>query len=77
MVLHRNQNDVDLTRPRSQLVSISDTPYYHVISRCVRRSYLCGIGPHSGANYEHRRQWIEYQLYIWHRYLAFKFANTA
>ncbi|PCJ11803.1 MAG: transposase [Gammaproteobacteria bacterium] len=53
-----------MTRPRSQLVSISDTPYYHVISRCVRRSYLCGIDPLTGANYEHRRQWIENRIRI-------------
>ena len=53
-----------MARPRSQLVSISDTPYYHVISRCVRRSYLCGIDPLTGANYEHRRQWIENRIRI-------------
>ena len=51
-----------MTRPRSQLVSISDTPYYHVVSRCVRRSYLCGIDPRTGENYEHRRLWIEQRI---------------
>ena len=47
-----------MTRPRSSLVSVSDTPYYHVISRCVRRAFLCGADRESGRNYEHRREWV-------------------
>lgn len=53
-----------MTRPRNELVSVQDTPYYHVVSRCVRRSYLCGIDHISGKNYEHRRQWIEDRIRI-------------
>ncbi len=47
-----------MTRPRKVLISLADTPYYHVISRCVRRAYLCGVDHYSGQNYEHRRQWV-------------------
>ena len=48
-----------MTRPRKDLISISDTPYYHIVSRCVRRAFLCGTDPHTKQSYEHRRQWIE------------------
>ena len=37
---------------------MQDTCYYHLISRCVRRAYLCGIDHHSKKSFEHRRQWI-------------------
>ena len=53
-----------MTRPRKELVSAQDTPYYHVVSRCVRRSFLCGSDPTTGKNYEHRRQWIEDRIRI-------------
>ena len=48
-----------MTRPRKELISISDTPYYHVVSRCVRRTFLCGFDQQTQQDYEHRRQWIE------------------
>lgn len=53
-----------MTQPRSQQVSVADTPYYHVVSRCVRRSFLCGYDPASGKNYEHRRDWIEGRIRV-------------
>jgi len=40
-------------------VSLSDTSYYHIVSRCVRQSYLCGEDLETGKNYEHRRDYIE------------------
>ena len=48
--------------PRSQQISLQDTPYYHCISRCVRRAFLCGEDPISSENFEHRRGWVENRL---------------
>ena len=48
-----------MPKPRSSQISLIDTPYYHCVSRCVRRAFLCGTDKYSGTNYEHRRAWVE------------------
>jgi REP element-mobilizing transposase RayT len=43
---------------RKHLISLQDTPYYHVISRCVRRACLWGQDEFAGRDYSHRKQWV-------------------
>ena len=45
-----------MTKARKEQVCLEATPYYHCVSRCVRRAFLCG------EQYEHRRQWVEDKL---------------
>ena len=52
-----------MTQARSTLVSAIDTPYYHCVSRCVRRAFLCGYDSQTQTDYEHRRQRLENKLH--------------
>ena len=47
-----------MTRARSQQICCQDTPYYHCISRVVRRAFLCGFDQSTQQDFEHRRQWM-------------------
>ena len=51
-----------MPQARKNQISLIDTPYYHCVSRCVRRSFLCGTDEYSGQSYEHRRGWVEDRL---------------
>jgi hypothetical protein len=45
-----------MSTPRSQLVDEAVTPWYHCVSRCVRRARLCG------GDRAHRKDWIVARL---------------
>jgi hypothetical protein len=51
-----------MPQPRRSQISLSAPPFYHYVSRCVRRSFLCGVDNYSGQSYEHRRGWVEQRL---------------
>jgi len=53
-----------MTMPRRQIVDVAVTRYYHCISRCVRRAFLCGEGV------THRKSWIEARLELLAKHFA-------
>ncbi|MGE4350272.1 MAG: transposase [Candidatus Berkiella sp.] len=59
-----------MTLARSEQIDLNATPYYHVMNRCVRRSFLCGYDELTQTDYSHRKAWIVDRL----KYLANIFA---
>lgn len=51
-----------MTVPRKSQISLEHTPYYHCVTRCVRRAFLCGRDRISGKRFDYRKQWIENRL---------------
>lgn len=43
---------------RSTKIDLGATPFYHCVTRCVRRTYLCGKDLVTGKDYSHRKEWI-------------------
>jgi hypothetical protein len=41
-----------MPKPRSQQISLLDTPYYHICSRTVRKAFLCGVDKDKGVSYK-------------------------
>ncbi len=59
-----------MPKPRYAQVSLEATPYYHLISRCVRRTFLCGFDVSTGVSYEYRREWLEDKIHYAARVFA-------
>jgi len=53
-----------MSYPRSQLVPPDEPGNFHVVTRCVRRAFLCGTDQFTGRSFEHRRQWIEDRIQL-------------
>jgi REP element-mobilizing transposase RayT len=50
-----------MTLPRSALICLEATPYYHCIARCVRRSFFFGIDE-KGRDLNYRKPWFLQRL---------------
>ena len=66
-----------MTRPRSEIVSLDATLYYHCVSRCVRRAFLFGEDPYSGQNFDHRKPWLVDRLALLGEVFAINIAAYA
>lgn len=43
---------------RQDKVNLNLCRYYHCVSRCVRRAFLCGQDSLTGRQFDHRKQWL-------------------
>ena len=53
-----------MTIARKDIIDPEIPRFYHCITRCVRRAFLCGQDPATKKNYNHRKAWIERRLFI-------------
>ncbi|MDP6375803.1 MAG: hypothetical protein QGI81_12340, partial [Pseudomonadales bacterium] len=47
-----------MTTARKHLIDPNVPLFYHLVSGCVRHSFLCGFDKVSGNNYDHRKEWL-------------------
>ncbi|MFO1001880.1 MAG: hypothetical protein U0936_16215 [Planctomycetaceae bacterium] len=47
---------------RTEICADDEIQAFHLINRCVRRTFLCGKDRRSGKDYSHRKQWIRERL---------------
>jgi hypothetical protein len=47
---------------RTEICASTEFQPFHLIKRCVRRTFLCGKGRRSGKDYLHRKEWIRERL---------------
>ncbi len=61
---------ISMTTARATLVDDQMPFAYHLISRCVRRSFLCGKDRATAKDYTHRKHWLIDRLRHLGRYFA-------
>ena len=52
-----------VTTPRHQLIDPEQPLFYHLVSRCVRKSWLCGRDRRTRKDYTHRKTWLIQRLH--------------
>ncbi len=64
-----------MPKSRNKQIALSETPFYHLTYRCVRRAFLCGDV--DGVNFEHRREWLVDRLRLLSAMFAIDVASYA
>jgi hypothetical protein len=66
-----------LTNPRREILTPYKPTFYHCISRCVRRAYLCGWCGLLKKDFSHRREWVQERLAVLVEIFAIELASYA
>ncbi len=59
-----------MATPRKHLIHPEVPLFYHLVSRCVQRAFLCGFDPVTGRDYSHRKSWLIERLHFLVRHFA-------
>jgi REP element-mobilizing transposase RayT len=51
-----------MTIPRKNQIDLTETRFYHCISRCTQQCFLLGEDEYTKRNYDHRKTWVITQL---------------
>ncbi len=49
---------------RREICADDEIQVFHLINRCVRRTFLCGIDQNTGRDFSHRKDWIRDRLEV-------------
>lgn len=67
-----------MTIARKYLIDREKGGFHHIVTRCVRRTWLCGKDARSGRDYSYRKKWIEqYALELSEAFTVNVFAYAA
>jgi len=53
-----------MTTARSDLMPPGQAGTFHIVARCVRRSFLWGIDTYTDQNYDHRKPWVVQRILL-------------
>jgi len=51
-----------MTIARKHLIDRENGGYHHIVTRCVRRAWICGVDPLTKRDFSHRKGWIEARM---------------
>lgn len=66
-----------MTIARNKIIDPSFPGFYHCVSRCVRRAFLCGKDKYSNKDYEYRREWVVRRMAFLLDFFAIELASYA